>query len=80
MIKHFNRLRAYVKLKRFLLYAIRWQLSTPIYAIVLYLLKDRFGYVAETMIANLIGACIFFWIDRYIFTKHRHEIQQEKDN
>lgn len=55
------------------MYALRWQLSTPVYALTLYLLSDRFGYTAKTMIANLIGACIFYWVDRFIFLKHRHE-------
>lgn len=52
--------------KKYLFYIIRWQLSTPILAIVLIWLTNRNKWVA-TIIANLIGALIFFWADRVIF-------------
>lgn len=58
---------------KFILYVIRWQLSTPILAPVVAIFKhssSMFGtkedWIAAT-IANLIGACIFFWVDRFIF-------------
>ena len=51
--------------KRYLLYLFRWQLSTPILAACLYL---PFGVTEKTIIANLIGGLIFFWVDRFIFT------------
>ena len=70
---HYAQLKTYVKIKRFAMYALRWQLSTPIYALVLYFVSDYFGYTSKTIIANFIGACIFYWIDKYIFLKHRHE-------
>ena len=57
------------------MYAMRWQLSTPIYALVLYLVSDKFGYTTKTIIANFIGACIFYWVDKFIFLKHRHETE-----
>lgn len=51
--------------KKYFLYLIRWQLSTPILYLVLLLLpmigiKDK---LLITVIANLIGGLIFFWID-----------------
>jgi hypothetical protein len=50
---------------RFALYALRWQLSTPI----LYPIVHRFGSGFWTVaMANLIGAGIFFFIDRFIFS------------
>lgn len=52
-------------MKKYLLYLFRWQLSTPILAIVLYLLKSN--QLVETIIANLIGGLIFFWVDKMIF-------------
>ena len=52
-------------IKKYLLYLFRWQLSTPILAIILYLLN--FNELIETVIANLIGGLIFFWVDRLIF-------------
>ena len=51
--------------KKYLLYLFRWQLSTPILAIVLYLLHTT--TLLETIIANLVGGLIFFWVDRVIF-------------
>ena len=54
-------------IKRYGLYLIRWQLSTPILAAVLYLLAGL-GALTATVIANLIGGLIFFWVDRLIFT------------
>jgi hypothetical protein len=58
---------------KFLLYLVRWQLSTPVLAPIVAYFKHSgsiFGtkedWIAAT-IANLIGACIFFWVDRFIF-------------
>lgn len=52
-------------MKKYLLYLLRWQLSTPILAMVLYLLNCN--ELLETIIANLIGGLIFFWVDKKIF-------------
>lgn len=54
--------------KQYSLYLIRWQLSTPILAIVLKLLSDM-NTLTATIIANLIGGLIFFWVDKIIFKK-----------
>ena len=49
---------------RFFFYLVRWQLSTPI----LWLVVSRLGAGLDaTIVANLIGASIFFWVDRFIF-------------
>lgn len=53
-------------IKRYILYLIRWQLSTPLLAVVLIWLSGLNVTVA-TIISNLIGGLIFFWIDRWIF-------------
>lgn len=53
-------------IRKYLLYIIRWQLSTPILAICLILLSSL-GEIWSTIIANFIGALIFFWIDKLIF-------------
>lgn len=55
-------------LKKYSFYLIRWQLSTPILAIVLKLLSNMSTLMA-TIIANLIGGLIFFWVDKIIFRK-----------
>lgn len=54
--------------KKYVLYLIRWQLSTPILAIVLKLLSNMSTLYA-TIIANFIGGLIFFWVDKFIFRK-----------
>lgn len=55
---------------KYLLYLVRWQLSTPVIAAVLILLAETNKWIA-TAIANLIGGLIFFWIDKIIFTGRR---------
>lgn len=64
-------------IRRYLLYLIRWQLSTPILAPVIALFKHSpslFGTREDWIgaaIANLIGGLIFFWVDRFIFTSEK---------
>ena len=50
---------------RFILYALRWQLSTPILWPVVHYLGTG---ITSIIIANLIGSIIFFWVDKYIFS------------
>lgn len=59
-------------MKRFLLYLLRWQLSTPILAAVLWLMAG-WPTLAATVVANLIGGAVFFWVDRAIFERGRKE-------
>ena len=69
-----------INFKRYFLYLIRWQLSTPILAIALIWLATLNKWVA-TIIANLIGGLIFFWVDKFIFTSRQLESQWEvKEN
>ena len=58
---------------KFVLYLIRWQLSTIILAPAVAFFKHspslfgtREDWIAAT-VAYLIGGCIFFWVDRFIF-------------
>ena len=60
-------------MRRFLLYLIRWQLSTPILWACIAALHDRTGALAATIISNLIGGAAFFWIDRAIFRRRTNE-------
>jgi hypothetical protein len=53
--------------RKYLLYLARWQLSTPILAICVWLLVTRVGTAWATAVANLVGGLIFFWVDRWIF-------------
>lgn len=69
-----------INFKKYFLYLIRWQLSTPILAIALIWLNP-FGQWPATIVANLIGGLIFFWIDKFIFTSRILEAQWEvKEN
>ena len=54
-------------MKRYILYLLRWQASTPTLAIVLWLLHTN--VIIETIIANLIGGAIFYFVDKKIFNK-----------
>ncbi len=56
-----------ISLRRYALYLVRWQLSTPLLAVVLVWLAS-IGPLAATIVANLLGGLIFFWVDRFIFT------------
>lgn len=57
-------------LRKYLLYILRWQCSSPILAVCLYLLGGL-NVVVATIIANLIGGLIFFWVDKWIFKENK---------
>lgn len=52
---------------KYILYLLRWQLSGLILAPCIMLIKA--DPVTVTVISNLIGGAIFFWVDKYIFSK-----------
>lgn len=54
-------------MKKLSLYIFRWQLSTPILAIIVYFLIDYLGSLGTTILANFIGALIFYKVDKLIF-------------
>ena len=51
---------------RFVAYLIRWQLSTPVLALCMWLMGGL-DIILATVIANLIGGCIFYFVDMKIF-------------
>ena len=53
-------------IKKYALYLLRWQLSTPILTSCLVFLSGL-GELWATVAANLIGGLIFFWLDKWIF-------------
>lgn len=55
------------KLKKLFFYILRWQLSTPILYLVMATLP--FDTLTKTIIANLIGALVFFPVDEVIFKR-----------
>ena len=76
-----------INYKRYVLYLIRWQLSTPILAPIVAIFKHsssifgtREDWIAAS-IANFIGGLIFFWVDSFIFTSRSLESSWEvKEN
>jgi len=52
----------------FFIYLLRWQASTLVLAPVLSMTKGCNSWLSAA-VANLIGGCIFFWVDKYIFKK-----------
>ena len=58
-------------LMQYFLYLVRWQLSTPILAPCIALFGGATGGVPilATVIANLIGGLIFFWVDKLLIFK-----------
>ena len=59
-----------INFKRYGLYLIRWQLSTPILAWCI-IVFAFLGPTWATVIANFIGGLIFFWVDRFIFQSEK---------
>ena len=53
-------------IKKYALYLLRWQLSTPILAVVIAFLPISNEWLS-VIVANLIGGLIFFWVDTLIF-------------
>lgn len=45
---------------------VRWQLSSPILAVCM-VWMGGWNVAIATIVANLIGGCIFFWVDKWIF-------------
>jgi hypothetical protein len=69
-----------VNYKRYGLYLLRWQASTPILAGVGILLVSM-GQIVSAIVANLIGGLLFFWVDQFIFTSQSLAAQWEvKEN
>lgn len=54
-------------IRAYLLYLLRWQLSTPILALCIIFLNPHLNSIVTTIIANFIGGLLFFWVDDRIF-------------
>lgn len=55
-------------IKQYAIYLLRWQMSTPVLAVVLWVMSG-WNHIIATIVANVIGGLIFFWVDRMIFSK-----------
>jgi hypothetical protein len=63
-------------IKRYILYLFRWQLSTPILAPIIALFTGGSIWGTKeswigSIVANLIGGLVFFWVDKVIFTNKK---------
>ena len=56
--------------KKFLLYASRWQLSGLVLAPCIIFIENP---ILATIIANSMGACLFFWVDKFILQYNKEE-------
>jgi hypothetical protein len=52
---------------RFFLYLLRWQASSPILFLCLYYIPGSDFW--RTVLANLIGGILFYWVDKYLFSR-----------
>jgi hypothetical protein len=64
---------------KFLLYLARWQTSSLILSPAISLFNGTPIWGTPTSwlsasVANLVGGCIFFWVDRFIFTSKTVEM------
>jgi len=57
--------------KKYCFYLLRWQMSTPILAIVIFFVLPYLGTTGSTVLANFIGGLIFFWFDRWLFSRYK---------
>ena len=57
---------------RFALYLLRWQLSSPILLACLLLMTERVGVFWATVISNLVGGAIFYFVDRRILNEQKY--------
>ena len=61
--------------KKYILYLLRWQLSSVILAPAIYLISNA---ILAAVIGNFIGGLIFFHIDRWIFKKGEKDMNDKK--
>jgi len=55
----------------YIIYHLRWQGSIVCLWPVMYLLEHLINSIAiKLILANFIGACIFWFVDRLIFSSH----------
>ena len=59
-------------MKKIIFYMFRWQLSTPILAVVptILLSFNISNFWGVAALSNLIGSLIFFWVDKKIFSNN----------
>lgn len=61
---------AFMEKYKFITYLIRWQLSTIILAPCIWLLP--YNILIKTLISNLLGGCLFWFFDKWLFEKKKN--------
>ena len=56
-------------MKRFIVYMARWQLSSIVLAPCIALIPH--SAVLSAVVANTIGAIVFWWVDKLIFSERK---------
>ena len=59
-----------INFKRYSIYLIRWQLTTPLLAWCL-IVFSSLGATWAAVIANLMGGMIFYFVDQFIFQSEK---------
>ena len=54
------------QMRTFIVYLLRWQLSSPILAVCMWAMGG-WNIALATIVANLIGGCLFYFVDKRIF-------------
>ena len=67
-----------INFKRYALYLVRWQLTSPIMALCIVWFASL-GTTLSIILANFIGGLIFFWVDRFIFNSDKISSWQVKE-
>ena len=66
------------QIKRKLIYALKWQMGSPLIAFILWVMANKAGsqnVLVNTIIANIVGAIIFYPVDKKIF-KNRSDTDE----
>jgi len=56
------------KIPKYVIYHSRWQLSTVVMAIPITVFSAYFPPYAALALAQVVGACIFWYVDKWIFS------------
>jgi hypothetical protein len=65
-------------MRKLVKYMVRWQLSTPILAVIPFILYQYniTNFWLSAFVANLIGSLLFFKVDEIIFSKEISRFQR----
>ena len=62
-----------MSMKRYLIYHLRWQVSAWVMLPIMLFLEKHLPLWLNLMVGQAFGACIFWFVDKWIFTGNNHE-------